>query len=208
MQKVKEVLANYDEFILFPEDRSARISSRIIFVNHKPLIFTQNKKHPIVDDPTKAEQKKIDTNMYFTIYDTLHDAISSQYNAIQTSIRSKEKFADYVDICNTLLQQMQTNETRLSDEQKSEVALLQKELSTHTNPHAVMTTLYTLSKLLRYNHRIIQENLLDAAVRKTQTRKEELKAIINTLVPQLHSLQKILTDNQRHIDQLHSYITL
>jgi len=160
-----------------PEDKPQnRASSRIMFFRSSPAIavFRSADTHPMVSDPTKHQQRKIQKGMDMYVTNSSYDIISQQYQSIQHIMENKEDMSHFTKELKTILEELTKQKSKLSEDQYGDIELVMDALTSQINPQVLMARLYNLSKIPNFSNRIVQENLLQGAINKMSKRYQDL----------------------------------
>lgn len=189
-----------------PEEKTQKkATSRIMFFRWSPAIavFRSADTHPIVSEPTKHEQRKIQKGMDMYITNSSYDIISQQYFSIQHIMQDKKNITYFTQELKITLEELVKQQGKLSDEQKKDIELVMESLTYQVNPQILMARLYNLSKIPYFSNRVVQENLLQAAIRKMSKRKQDLWQYLYYMIPQLQALETIHQQNIDNMELLH-----
>jgi hypothetical protein len=180
-------------------------TSRIMFFRWTPAIgvFRSADSHPIVENPTKHEKRSIQKGMDMYITNSSYDVITQQYQAIENITDKKWGTNHFVTTLIEQLDKMRESNTSLDAVQLAPIQEVVHALEHKTNPIDMMTKLYHLSQIPHFNNKIVQGNLLEAAIRRLWKREENLGMYLYYMIPQLQALEDIHQANQENIKTLH-----
>lgn len=175
-------------------------TSRITFFKNSSAIgvFRSADTHPINEDPTKHEQRKIDKNMDMYISNSSYDVITQQYQSIQHIIKNKEFMQHIVEELNHLVK-----DTAFGPDKILQINQTIDIIKNQVNPHTLMARLYNLSKIPFFKNRVVQQNLLFGAINKLEKREKQLGLYLYYMLPQLQALEKIHNANKENMETLH-----
>jgi len=182
-----------------------KATSRIMFFRWTPAIgvFRSADSHPIVTNPTKHEKRKKQKGMDMYMTDSSYDIITQQYQAIANITDKKWGTSYFVTKLIEQLKHMKESDTQLDKEQLAQIQKVIEALEYKTNPTVLMTKLYHLSQIPYFQNKVIQWNLLGAAIDRLSKREKELGSYLYYMIPQLQALETIHTANKENIETLH-----
>ena len=182
--------------------------SRIGARNYRPFIFKTLETHQPVEEPTAAEKRKKTRESVVTVFDTSYEALTNQYNAINSIIHKKETVKEINDILKKMYEDMNTNKLPLNDEQKLNLVDITEEIQYQTNAETIMANLYKLSRIPDFNHRIIQSKLLQGASNNLDKRETTQEEQLSHMIPQWTALQDDHNYNKKTLEHVHQTISI
>lgn len=182
--------------------------SRIGARNYHPFIFKTLETHQLVEEPTAAEKRKKTRESVVTVFDTSYEAITNQYDAINSIIHKKETVKEINDILKKMQEDMNTNKVSLNDEQKINLVHITEEIQYQTNAETIMANLYKLSRIREFNHRIIQSKLLQGASNNLDKRETTQEEQLAHMIPQWTALQNDHNYNKEALEHIHQTISI
>lgn len=180
-------------------------TSRITFFRNSPAIgvFRSADTHPIIEDSTKHEQRKITKDMDMYITNSSYDVVTQQYQSIQHITKDKEFMQDILHQLNNLIK-----DTAFGPDEILQISQTIDAIKNQVNPHTLMARLYNLTKIPYFVNRVVQKNLLFGAINKLQKREKQLGLYAYYMIPQLQRLEVLHNANKQNMETLHRNILM
>ncbi len=157
----------------------------------------------MVSEPTKHQQRKIQKGMDMYVSNSSYDIISQQYKSIQHIMQDKENMTQFTKQLKSILEALTKQKSKLNEDQQSDIELVMEALTHQINPKILMARLYNLSKIPDFNNRVVQENLLQAAINKMSKREQDLGKYLYYMIPQLQALENLHEQNIKNMERIH-----
>lgn len=184
-----------------PQDKpQKRATSRIVFPRSSPaiIVFRSDDTHPMVDNPTKHEKRKIQKGMDMYVTNSSNDVITQQYKSIQHITQDKWFVASLLKELQNLVQ-----DTAFGEDEKLVINQAIEAMSGQINPEVLMARLYNLSRIADFANKTVQQNLLLGAMNKLSRRHQTLWMYLYYMIPQLQALETIHAKNIENMESLH-----